>query len=1394
MNSPSITTMAFPQRQVGKSLFLNVLSIVRNYNPLIDDDVIGLSPAWVDCNLRLQAVVINSLEDYPSLDFAGPTLKKYDLPGIKMSAEAKSIFTSLESRFTFKDPTKAGYRSDPKTTNYQVKKYLPQTYRQSFNFTSPRNKNINVIGDEYHCAVKQNTIPDKKFADGITDDVSWGKLFAFCLRHKELAKKCGFIHEELEIVLDDETYKNGGWLYIDLHPDCSYFTNIQADQNYVKRYAARIPKLDLTTDPVTLELKTRNLFAAVEFPVLNTNPSSMNGTDPELPSSEILDEMFIEAAEYDDGFCKIVHNYQPVSNSLLKEVQDDEHPVTNDIGIRMGWDDEQISIWHARQMALDASGKRPDAPPGVFQYRIDVRIKSEDPLNPNKWIPLCRVRYDKDVFLDETLIGQHGDELEMGVEIYPAQLDANTTGSFWLPSYFSQWIGNSIVLQDEDAIAIYHKDELAANNLGHSEFDIPGEKLKTATKNDNYKAVGLDQIQLLYGNEYEFRVRMADITGGGPAIDASPVYNSPAPFSNIRFLRHVIPQTLNFVTPLPVIDTQIFTGDKLSVKRPLLGYPSVLFTGGYKNAVQKLIDDSNVVIATNAKRDIGLYDPDIDRIQIIVEVRSLSMDTTILKNDPKDNFAFLYGTERAFSGNLDKQLDVDFTFIDAPVLKFTGSQQLPDLGLHTGGKTDIDQRDDLVLPITRDIRITVRALTKNKPDYYGGVNPDGSNRNELKGMVSSFITRRSATSEKDLIKPTGDQMMIRGIYLQPDDPLVLTADINQTIVANLAKDDRIPNMIQRLSAAIGSDNKGMSLIGRQGQRWQFGASRAIRHTTAPDNTSITFATKSDLLNHWVIPITLLIDRDWTWDDLQPVSFNIFRQDIFLKDAMQLMGETDRDTFLNKFSTQEILTNPAVVATMKETLVGDLEFKRAINIQALVNSDRSQTYACFIDAAEPKHPDEKNNIFTDELLISYRISVNLNTKDNVVPDHDSDLNLYLHLPITIPPYQMPKIVSAGLASSKYIRDTNYANTEIRKRYLWLEFEEPIQNPDDAYFARMLAYSPDPLLANWEWDLFVAPQEPALPIDPEQIRIITSASSDEKSGLNAMQQMIPATDSDVHYLVPLPPGLHADSLEFFGFFTYEFRVGHKIPWSTAQGRFGRPLRNTGVQHPAPQLYCMVNRDEKYITVTAPFAQTVFDGRNVTANPPRTDIWALLYAQVRMADDSDERNVLLTDKKLIVPRKIDIGIAYTKTQPNSDATPQGVIGWTNKDVEEILAMYGLPTDSALSVLCVEMMPGNDNFSVPNINQYNRLMNVNNDFSVVSNTQSTVLSASRVQQYLELVNGLMRQTRYQKALQDAANNNDIYSNTDLNGPRPLTSDLGNYRILRTSTLVAVPEVCCTV
>ena len=71
---------------------------------------------------------------------------------------------------------------------------------------------------------------------------------------------------------------------------------------------------------------------------------------------------------------------------------------------------------------------------------------------------------------------------------------------------------------------------------------------------------------------------------------------------------------------------------------------------------------------------------------------------------------------------------------------------------------------------------------------------------------------------------------------------------------------------------------------------------------------------------------------------------------------------------------------------------------------------------------------------------------------------------------------------------------------------------------------------------------------------------------------MKALIPS-DSPVHFLLPLPPGIPDRAPELFGFYTYELRPGHAKGWSTAQGRFGSSLRVTGVQHPAPALTCMV-----------------------------------------------------------------------------------------------------------------------------------------------------------------------------------------------------------------------------
>ncbi len=147
-----------------------------------------------------------------------------------------------------------------------------------------------------------------------------------------------------------------------------------------------------------------------------------------------------------------------------------------------------------------------------------------------------------------------------------------------------------------------------------------------------------------------------------------------------------------------------------------------------------------------------------------------------------------------------------------------------------------------------------------------------------------------------------------------------------------------------------------------------------------------------------------------------------------------------------------------------------------------------------------------------------------------------------MPITLPPAQVPKIVSAGIALSPYTRNPEVFRHRTPEKIPLGRIRRTGEGPKDAYFARVLAYAPDQLLSNNNPSLFVAPDEPALPIDPEYIRVITPDQSHDEAGIDAMQPMEKAKDSDRHYLLPLPPGLHSESPELFGFFTYEFRIGH------------------------------------------------------------------------------------------------------------------------------------------------------------------------------------------------------------------------------------------------------------
>jgi hypothetical protein len=88
-------------------------------------------------------------------------------------------------------------------------------------------------------------------------------------------------------------------------------------------------------------------------------------------------------------------------------------------------------------------------------------------------------------------------------------------------------------------------------------------------------------------------------------------------------------------------------------------------------------------------------------------------------------------------------------------------------------------------------------------------------------------------------------------------------------------------------------------------------------------------------------------------------------------------------------------------------------------------------------------------------------------------------------------------------------------------------------------------------------------------------------------------------------------------------------------------------------------------------------VIDHRSLLPNPPRTDLWFVLYAQVEQADGADRRNVLL-GRKLGQPSK------------QSQRTPEfAAAAWTAAEVRDALHTLAFPVASPLSCLAVEMLP---------------------------------------------------------------------------------------------------------
>lgn len=539
----------------------------------------------------------------------------------------------------------------------------------------------------------------------------------------------------------------------------------------------------------------------------------------------------------------------------------------------------------------------------------------------------------------------------------------------------------------------------------------------------------------------------------------------------------------------------------------------------------------------------------------------------------------------------------------------------------------------LTLPTARDVRLVLVPLGRTDANYFA----DAKFRDGPPVTVDLNVT---ATEETELIPISPD---VTSFFLRQPPP-----------------DGSVARPVARLGTELVLDHHELTLAGRPGSRTVFGCSAHLRHSLSPEASAITFSTEADVTQRWVHALRFTVARDWTWRGLAADGLVISRR-IQYGDAVagpwQVVGTVTLPTVLSPNATRGVTSTAAQADPPRQT-----------------------TNVVFFDAHDPKpDPFADPPQFPTEQRVTYKVQPKY-VQGSVGAER---LSATCRVPATTPPAQVPELLSMGIALQELPGTADEFAT--RRAVLWVEFAEPPRDPNDEYFVRPLVAAPDPLLIDRASVVVreTAP-EPALPIDPEWVRMIKPNQATDDNGFRAMQHLPRRAEQGQCYLVPLPEGVDPTSPELFNMYTYEIRVGHKLDnvkrWCTANGRFGPALRVTGIKHPAPQLMCQAQRGPQGVLVRAPFATPTFGGRHVRPVDLKTRLWAMIYARVRQADGLAWRYLLIGHVPL-APMSSDFGSRYTH--------PPVLLGEariSGQDLRYRLRIAGLPPDTSLAVLATE------------------------------------------------------------------------------------------------------------
>ncbi len=1334
--SRNLSLMLLPQSWDGNHLIANLLLLPAGDPTLPVPLLSGHELPFATAQPVLRAALLPGIAT-PAWDPSiTPSMLTYIPLTLSYSSAQSAIFSALNTQYT------------PVTTNLStfnqpggaIYKDLPETYRDATGFQTPDSDKFST-GDGFLCSLG-STASAPNTTPVTATPINWGEIISYALRQPLIAQAMGLIYSQVSIPLTVAQVAAGGWIWIEIdttNPANWYARLLSENSAAVSTYAARLPALTAAAQDV---------FAAVLFP-----------TVPGDYISSVLDSAQYEADLYLDGFAKVLHSNQPTSSDAVSNDPTTIVPGT-DAGIQIGWDDEQVTTWINRQVqiAQGLAATTPPTPPitpelpfTVLGYRVDVRESASDP-----WSSLCAA---SGTLSAASVFNRSFTAQDLCVEPTPVQ---NGSGDYWLPQYFAQWRGRTLVVNDPYAYLFSGGQSPAATPPADSEF--------TGTTTES-----LPPVTLRYGQSYQFRTRLADLTGGGPeATDASP---TDAGTTTITFKRYVPPKKVPLT--LGVVDGS--GNQPLTVDRPGINYPEMVYTGAADQATldalaaitpaQPPAGSTNPVFP--APFQAAVLDPDVATLEVIVEVLAPTHDTG-------NAASFADADDPPVPGDLDGAYRVVYTWqIPYPALTTpvaVGASTPIQLTLQPTVMNQIDeptlptlaQPTVLPIPTGRNVRIRLRGLGTPDPDnlYFGS-------SIARTGLISEMSLRYEVPTETGVIAAGNLDQQLQAFYLRNLDQSatqnIVSAGVVSAIQAsgatlplqdlrNLVNAVKTPatTPIQLLASALQLQVSGLTLSAAPGQRILFGAQSSLRCTIPQDRSSITFSTLKDLINHWVVVQQLTIDRDWTWSGL----------------AQNGAGQI-AFTF---YGASAPAPNEVVPAQPALTALGQ------VNLPNVVSSLATQQ-------GEPDQRDSSQIIFFSTLDSTvpaggfptptegfYQLQATLTGSPTTpVPMWSGNIMV----PITANPQQIPQLVSAGIAESPYVAASDYSSTTQRQRALWLEFDQPPLDPNDSYFIRVENYGPDPLLISYPFDMASAKDTP-IALDPEPIRTITPDSANDDAGLAAMTQLIPSTASPVHFLVPLPGGISPSALDLFGFWTYELRCGH-LQWSTAQGRFGRSLRVAGVQHPCPPLTANVERIDSIptgggpvqpcICATADLAQTVLDGVSLTLPAaPQTQIWFLLYAQLRRADGEAWRNLLLAKLPGAQPDLANItGFANQNQQQSIPVTAC----FAQAAIDDILFTLRLPANTPLSVLAVELF--NKESLVIHENYYGAEL-----AGLPAGLAATALRAGGAAQRAPAGAALESSATGAALQQDSVAIDD-----------PLGEQLGAQRILRVSPLTPVRAVC---